>query len=132
MKIAISSRGESLTSEVDARFGRAYGFIIYDLETGNYHFVDNSANMKAAQGAGVQAAQMVLDEGVKAVISGPVGPNVATVLGNAGVECYIKTTGKVEEAIAEFKAGKLEKADLTTGGRRGMGGGRGMGMGRNF
>jgi predicted Fe-Mo cluster-binding NifX family protein len=132
MKIAISSRGENLQAEVDARFGRAYGFIIYDLETGEFKFLDNSANVSAAQGAGVQAAQSVLNEGVKAVISGPVGPNVATVLGNAGIDCYIKTNGKVEEAISDFKNNKLEKADLSTGGRRGMGMGMGAGRGRNF
>ena len=130
MKIAISSRGENLQSQVDARFGRAYGFIIYDLESGDYKFLDNSENVRAAQGAGVQAAQSVLNEGVKVVISGPVGPNVATILANAGVECYIKTSGTVEEAISEYKNGKLEKADLSTGGRRGMG--MGMGRGRNF
>ena len=41
MKIAFTSKGKTLQSEVDARFGRCPFFVIYDTETKEIEVIDN-------------------------------------------------------------------------------------------
>ena len=59
MKIVVTSRGETLQSAVDPRFGRATWFILYDVDTNLFESVSNTQNLNAPQGAGIQAAETV-------------------------------------------------------------------------
>lgn len=111
MKIAITSLGESLESPIDQRFGRARVFVLYDLETGEWSTHDNKQNLEAAQGAGIQAGQHVVDMGAGAVITGHCGPKAFKTLSAADIEIYQDAAGSVREAIDAFKAGKLKKSD---------------------
>ncbi len=110
MKVAITSNGMNLESEVDLRFGRAVGFIIYDLEKDSYNYVDNIQNLNAAQGAGIQAAQNVVNQNVDAIITGNCGPKAFSVLSQAGVKIFIGAEGTVKEAIEKFKNNELKEA----------------------
>jgi predicted Fe-Mo cluster-binding NifX family protein len=110
MKIAITSSGKDLDNEIDLRFGRAKGFVIYDLENGSYEFIDNVQNLEAAQGAGIQAAQNVVNKDVEAVITGHCGPKAFKVLSAADVKIYTMETGKIKEVIEKFKNGELLEA----------------------
>ena len=110
MKIAISSTGETLDSQVDPRFGRAAYFIILDTETVNFTVVENQ-NIAAAGGAGISSAKTVIDAGAKAVLTGNCGPNAQRTLSAAGVKLYTGVTGTVSEAVEFLKAGKLQQAD---------------------
>ena len=111
MKIAISSTGKDLDSNVDLRFGRAFGFIIYDLNANQYNFVDNVQNLEASQGAGIQAAQNVVNQDAEVLISGHCGPKAFKVLSEAGVTIYTGAEGTVKEAVERFKKGELQEAD---------------------
>jgi len=84
MKVAISSTGPGLDSEVDPRFGRCQYFIIGDTETMEHGVMDNSSAM-AAGGAGISAAQAIVDKGVQALLTGNCGPNAYEVLSSAGI-----------------------------------------------
>jgi predicted Fe-Mo cluster-binding NifX family protein len=53
----------------------------------------------------------MITKGVKAVVTGNVGPNAFGVLTPAGIDVYLTTVGVVREAVENFKAGKLVKAD---------------------
>jgi len=110
MKIAISSRGTDLNATVDPRFGRAACFLIVDTETNQVAVVDNAANVNAMQAAGVQTAQAVAAQGVRAVLSGHVGPKAFTALRAAGIDVYTGAAGTVREAVEAFRAGKLTAA----------------------
>jgi predicted Fe-Mo cluster-binding NifX family protein len=110
MKIAITSSGMNLDSEVDLRFGRAVGFIIYDLKKDAYIYVDNKQNLNTAQGAGIQAAQNVVNQNVDAIITGNCGPKAFTVLSQAGVKIFIGAEGTVKEAIEKYKNNELQEA----------------------
>ncbi len=111
MKIAITSSGKTLDDDVDPRFGRARYFLIYETESGELNAVENSQNLNAAQGAGIQAGQSVAATGATALLTGNCGPKAFQVLGQAGITVYIKVGGKVRQAIDDLKAGKLTAAD---------------------
>ena len=111
MKIAVTSQGRELTSPVDPRFGRAKFFAIVDTETNEFTCADNSQNLSAAQGAGIQAGRNVVELGVSAVITGHVGPKAFATLQAGGVSVYNGASGTVTEALEQFKAGTLSQSD---------------------
>lgn len=107
MKIAITAQGESLTDQVDPRFGRARYLIVFDTETGQASAHDNEQNLNAVQGAGIQAARNVAQLGVGAVLTGNVGPKAFQALSAANIKVCIGASGTVAEAIERYKAGEL-------------------------
>lgn len=107
MKIALSIAGTDPDSPLDSRFGRAEAFLVYDLETDTVTVVDNQQNLNAAQGAGIQAAQNVVNSGAKAVVTGHCGPKAFRVLDTAGIAVYTCTATTVAEALTQFRAGML-------------------------
>ena len=109
MKIAVTSTGSTLDSQLDPRFGRAAYFIIVDADTLQFDAIEND-NTAAPGGAGVNAAKLVADQAAEAVITGNCGPNAATTLAAAGIKLYTGARGTVKEAIESFKAGKLTAA----------------------
>jgi len=115
MKLVITSQGTDLASAVDPRFGRAKHFVLVDTETGKSSVHDNSQNLNAPQGAGIQAAQAVARLGAEAVLTGHVGPKAFTTLQAANIAIYTGASGTVKEAIEQFKSGQLapaSKADV--------------------
>jgi predicted Fe-Mo cluster-binding NifX family protein len=135
MRIALSATGLDLDAEVDPRFGRCSYFIIADPETKEFEAVDNASAM-AAGGAGISAAQMIVDKGVEAVLTGNCGPNAHQVLSSGGIKIVTGVSGKVKDAIEEYKLGTYSAVQqpnvadhygMSYGG--GMGGGMGRGMG---
>jgi len=110
MKIAVTSQGPDLTSQVDPRFGRAKYFIVFDTDTGAFVAHDNQVNVNAVQGAGIQSAKNVAQLGVQAIITGHVGPKAFNGLAAANVSIYIGAAGTVEQAIEQFKAEELSCA----------------------
>ena len=107
MKVAISSSGRTLQSNVDSRFGRCPYFLIYDTDSGDIKAIENQSR-QAMGGAGIQAAQMVSDKKVEAVITGNIGPNAFKVLSSASINVFSGVTGTVEEAIEKIKSGQLK------------------------
>jgi len=109
MKIAVTSTGRTLDSQVDPRFGRAACFIIIDTETMDFNVVENES-AAAAGGAGISSAKVVIDAGAEAVLTGNCGPNAERTLSTADIKLYTGATGTVAEAVELFKDGKLTEA----------------------
>lgn len=109
MKIAVTSTGKTLDSQVDPRFGRAACFIIIDTETMDFSAIENES-VAAAGGAGISSAKAVIDAGAQAVITGNCGPNAERTLTAAGIKLYVGATGTVAEAVELFKNGKFNEA----------------------
>jgi predicted Fe-Mo cluster-binding NifX family protein len=107
MKIAITSTGPTLEAEVDQRFGRAKLFFIFDTETENVKVVDNQQSLNAAQGAGIQAAETVVNEGAEVLITGHCGPNAFRTLQAADVKIIVGAQGTVGQMVEKFKKGEL-------------------------
>ena len=108
MKAAVTSQGRDLSSQVDPRFGRAKYFVIVDTESGQFSAHDNSQNLNAVQGAGIQAGRIVIDLGAEAVITGNMGPKAFATLQAGSVKVYVGAAGSVADAIQKLKAGELE------------------------
>ncbi|MGB9833050.1 MAG: NifB/NifX family molybdenum-iron cluster-binding protein, partial [Caldisericum exile] len=102
MIVAITSSGNTLDSIVDPRFGRCPYFIIVDTDTMQFKVIENSG-MGRQGGAGVNAAQLLVDEGVQVLISGNVGPNAEQALKSGGIRIITGVSGTVKEVIEKLK-----------------------------
>ena len=108
MKIAISSLGENLESQIDPRFGRCQYIIFYDVGSGEFECSKNE-NVNAQGGAGIQTAQFVADKNAEVVITGNLGPNAVKTLHAAGIKTFGGASGSVKQAIEDYKSGKLSE-----------------------
>jgi predicted Fe-Mo cluster-binding NifX family protein len=111
MKVAITSRGKDLDSQVDPRFGRAAYILIVDTVDEKVEVLDNSENVNAFKGAGIQAAAMVGDRGADVLLTGFCGPNAFKTLTAAGVKVANDASGKVRDALEAFNNGKMPLTD---------------------
>ncbi|MGD9239632.1 MAG: NifB/NifX family molybdenum-iron cluster-binding protein [Desulfobacterales bacterium] len=141
MKLAISSSGKDLNSQLDPRFGRCAYFLVINPDDMSFEVFNNDSAVLGG-GAGIQSAQFVASKGVDAVITGNCGPNAVQTLTAAGVELFAGQTGTVKEVVERFKKGQLRPTSEAnvdshfgmapgagSGPGGGMGGGRGMGGG---
>lgn len=126
MKICISSTQSNIDSVVDNRFGRCPFFAIYDSETKEYDFVENNG-ANEAHGAGLKAAQILVDKGAEVIITGQIGPNAMKVLNLANINLLKIRGNKLIEQIEYYQEDKLMKIDTPSAPHSGMG----MQHGRN-
>jgi len=117
MKICITSEGKTLDAKVDPRFGRCQNFIFFDTDTEKFEVQEN-ANAQFQGGAGIQSGQLVVAKGVKAVLTGNIGPNAHQVLSAAGISVFTGVSGTVKEAIEGYKTGKYKQADVPSVGSK--------------
>ena len=121
-KIAVSSEGSDLDGPVDPRFGRAAGFVIIDPDTMTSEYVDNAASQAMAQGAGIQAAELMTRHGVGVVLTGYVGPKAFQALSAAGIKIGQNLEDlSVRQAVEKYKTGQVSMAG---GPNRGAAGGQ--------
>lgn len=120
MKIAIPVDGNTPDSAVSMSFGRAPYFMIYDAETKESKFLDNAATASSG-GAGIKAAQAVVDSGATVLLTPRCGENAAEVLTAAGVEMYKTRPGTAEQNVFCFTKGELSKLEEISPGMHGHG-----------
>ena len=84
MRIVVSAQGENLDAPASPIFGRCPTYIFVDTETMQFEAVPNPA-MNQGGGAGIQAAQFVVELGAQAVLTGNLGPNAFNVLAATGI-----------------------------------------------
>jgi predicted Fe-Mo cluster-binding NifX family protein len=111
MKVAITATSDAPDARLDPRFGRAGWFIIHDTEDGHDEAIDNGVIRDAVQGAGVQAAELVVGLGAQALITGHCGPKAFRALAAAGVTVYPTDARTVAEALGQLRRGELVPAD---------------------
>jgi len=107
MKVVVTSTGADLDAPSSPVFGRCPTYIFVDTETLAFEAQPNPA-LNAAGGAGIQAAQYVVEQGAQAVLTGNVGPNAFGVLQAANVPAYLIGEGTVRQTVEAFKAGRLQ------------------------
>lgn len=111
MKVAISTKDQDLEGMIDPKFGRTQGFLIYDTDSSQTSYLDNSENAVAPQGAGTKTAQMLLNLDIESVISGHLGPKAYKVLDNAGIHIYNSAPISIKQALENLSVGMLREQD---------------------
>ncbi|NJF24612.1 NifB/NifX family molybdenum-iron cluster-binding protein [Thermococcus sp. Bubb.Bath] len=138
--LAPTNRG-GLDDVIAGAFARAPTFTIVEVDPNgkitDVQVVQNSAG-QAARGAGIQAAQFIINTGVDTVVALQFGPNSLGGLQAAGIRTFtVPGSMTVKEAINALLRGELPPAAGAGGGMGpgmgpGMGGGYGRGMGRGM
>jgi predicted Fe-Mo cluster-binding NifX family protein len=108
MKIVVSATKPGLDAPVSPILGRCPVFCFVDTETMAAESVENPA-LSASGGAGVQAAEYVIEQGAQGVLTQNVGPNAFEVFDAAGVPVYAARGATVREAIEAYAMGKAER-----------------------
>jgi len=107
MTVVVTSNGADPDAPASPVFGRCPTYVFVDTETMQFEAVPNPA-LSASGGAGIQAAQFIIERGAQAVLTGNVGPNAFNVFQAAGVPVYLIPEGTVREAVKAYKSGRLQ------------------------
>lgn len=106
MKIALPVENEKMETKICPSFGRAPFFLIYDTESQSASFIVNSA--AASQGgAGIKAAQVIIDSQAEALLTPRCGRNAADVLIPAGIKIFKTVSAQAQDNIKAFSGGHL-------------------------
>jgi len=125
MRVIVTSAGPTIDSQMDPRFGRAEYFLIIDIETMKTTAIDN-ASSHASGGAGIAAAQAVIDARADALVTGHLGPNALKVLRDSKIVLYEGLLTTVLENLERLKAGQLKVVSDRETTHLGRGGGFGQ------
>ena len=99
MKIAVTT----YNGEIFQHFGTCPEFTIYTVENGEITS-EKYSNSGSGHGA---LLQVLLDQGVDALICGGIGGGARNGLAQLGIELYPGVSGNADEAVAAFAAGNL-------------------------
>lgn len=106
MKLAIPVDEKNMDTKVCISFGRTPYFMFYDTQTKQESFFDNGA-ISAQGGAGIKAAQMIVDNKAVALLTMRCGENAATVLNGGNVKIYKTQFETAKQNIEAFEKGEL-------------------------
>lgn len=121
MRIAIPVDEKNIRSNVCVSFGRTTYFLFYDTQTKESVFIDNSAAASTG-GAGIKAAQAIVDNKINVLLTPRCGKNAADVLKAADIKIFKTTNASVEENIEDYIAGNLHLLEEVHAGFHGHGG----------
>lgn len=106
MKIIMPVEEKSMETSVCQSFGRTPYFLMYDTQSKESVFLDNSAATSQG-GAGIKAAQIVVDHKASTLLTPRCGQNAAEVIKAANIEIYKTINSSIKDNIDAFIAGKL-------------------------
>ena len=108
-KVAISAFGNDTEAMYSPHFGAASHFIIYDPATGETGVVENTARDLSA-GRGEMAARLLLEQGVKAVVTQLIGPRPFKTFQENGVKIYPGLRLMVEDITRAVREERMSPA----------------------
>jgi predicted Fe-Mo cluster-binding NifX family protein len=101
-----------MDDRVDPRFGRAAGFLILDEEAQESRYIQNGEAQTMAQGAGIQAAEIISHAGASILLTGFVGPKAFQALTAAGITIVQNLENMtVREALDRYREGNVDIAE---------------------
>jgi predicted Fe-Mo cluster-binding NifX family protein len=107
MKIAIPVDDKTMDTNVCISFGRTPYFLIYDTESKESTFLDNEA-IASQGGAGILAAQTIVDNKADALLTPRCGQNAADVINAANIKIYKTMNDSLKDNINAFNKGELK------------------------
>ena len=109
MRVVVSASGYDLDAATSPVFGRCPVFVFVETDSLRFEALDNPA-LNAGGGAGIEAAQFVIERGAAAVLTGNVGPNAYQVFEAANLPVYVNPAGTVRDAVEAYNAGRLQQS----------------------
>lgn len=106
MRIAIPVDENNIKGSICVSFGRAPYFMFYDTEKNESDFINNTA-ANSQGGAGIKAAQIIVDNNADVLITPRCGDNAAEVLKAAYITIYKTKNNSIEDNLKDFKEEKL-------------------------
>lgn len=106
MIVAIPVEEKSMETNVCPSFGRTPYFLIYNPDTQESRFLDNSA-IASEGGAGIKAAQTIVDNQAGALLTPRCGENAAAVLKAAKISIFKTVSTSLQETLRAFQEGEL-------------------------
>jgi len=106
MKVLIPTNNEATKDGICVSFGRAPYFMIVDVESGEETFVANEG-ATSGSGAGIKAAQAVVDSKVSAMITPRIGKNAADVINASGITIYQSVNESITDNLKLLSEEKL-------------------------
>ncbi|SRR5574344_1828619 len=98
MKIAIAANESQVKSHVDPHFGRCEWYCLYDTETKNIEFIENTARNQSGN-SGCEAVTILLDKGVNIVVAGRFGSKVVEVFRSKNIQMIVPENVKTIHEI---------------------------------
>ncbi len=120
MKIAVPVDEDSLETNVCVSFGRCPYFFFYDDDKKETKFLENPA-AHSTGGAGIKAAQVLVDEKADVLLTIRCGENAGEVMQPAGIKVYKTIAGSARENVDFYLEGKLSLLDKFHAGFHGVG-----------
>lgn len=120
MKIVIPVNNDTDNPDIAESLGRAPFYMVYDTETKTSETIVNPAQ-DSPSGAGVKAAQTIVNTGAKILLTIRCGDRAFEVLDGAGVKLMEGFTGTAKENIDAYVDGKMSELDTIHAGHHGKG-----------
>jgi len=100
MKLILSAQEPTIDGPIDRRFGRSRWLIGVETESNQWEAFENPGAAQSG-GAGVAAAQFVIDQKADAVVSGDFGPHAAGAFRSGAIEMrlYNEAVATVKDAV---------------------------------
>lgn len=112
MILSFCVTGAEAPLKLDERFGRCHSFAVVDSDTGEVKEVIENTGKNAANAAGTGAVQILVNAGVEGLVAPHLGPKAEDARLRMGLQVWSQgSCGTLEEALAAWKAGTLEKPD---------------------
>ena len=110
MIVIFTAQDQYLESQKDDRFGRCPWFIKMDTVSNQWEAFPNPG-VGHSSGAGVAAAQFVIDQKAEAVISGDFGPHAVDAFRTANISMFLysKEISTIQQAVESFKLEKFSR-----------------------
>lgn len=112
MKIAISSTGKTAEDLLDMRFGRCQYFYVHNTENGEVKILENEGQ-KTGGGAGIAAANQLIEEKADVIITGSLGPNAFELIEKAEIKAYKCGNIKISSVLKKYNEGELEEMNIS-------------------
>ncbi|MHC1689087.1 MAG: NifB/NifX family molybdenum-iron cluster-binding protein [Methanothrix sp.] len=110
MKVCIPTMGDcGMDEALCQHFGRAPTFTIIDVDTGTVQVLPNVSEHMGGSGL---PTETIFAEGVHVMIVGGLGPKAVSAFSQAGVDVFVGATGTVKDAIEDWRADMLTRANL--------------------
>lgn len=102
-----TSGSGGLDDYIGEHFGRVPTYTIYDTETQDIEVIDNSSEHRGGSGL---PADLLAEENIDVLVCSGLGRKAINLLGQHGIDVHIGASGKVREALDEWKAEDLKEA----------------------